>query len=67
MEPSSHGARVRAAWKADRSYLLAIDPADRLTLDDEVRRALAVVIDRLSPAERTSFILHDVFGFPSAL
>jgi hypothetical protein len=23
------------------------------------------VIDRLSPAERTSFILHDIFGFPS--
>jgi RNA polymerase sigma-70 factor, ECF subfamily len=42
----------------------SIDPADRLTLDDEVRQALAVVIDRLSPAERTSFILHDVFGFP---
>lgn len=39
------------------------DPADRITLDDEVRRALAVVIDRLSPAERTSFILHDIFGF----
>jgi len=41
-----------------------VDPADRLTLDDEVRRALAVVVDRLSPAERTSFILHDIFGFP---
>ena len=40
------------------------DPADRLTLDDEVSRALAVVVDRLSPAERTSFILHDIFGFP---
>jgi len=135
MEPSLQDARVRAAWAADRSYLLAIatgmlgrsaeaeevvqeafarlvaglvdeiddlrgwlvvvtrrlclnrlgsaetkrttptsdlpeigqamiDPADRLTLDDEVRRALAVVIDRLSPTERTSFILHDVFGFP---
>ncbi len=135
MEPSLQDARVRAAWEADRSYLLAIatgmlgrsaeaeevvqeafarlvaasadeiddlrgwlvvvtrrlclnrlgsadikrttltsdlpetgqasiDPADRLTLDDEVRRALAVVIDRLSPTERTSFILHDVFGFP---
>ena len=135
MEPPRQDARVRAAWKADRSYLLAIaigmvgrpaeaeevvqeafarlvavsvdeiddvrgwlvvvtrrlclnrlgsadarrttptaavpetgqggtDPADRLTFDDEVRRALAVVLDRLSPAERTSFILHDVFGFP---
>ena len=44
----------------------SVDPADRLTLDDEVRQALGVVIDRLSPAERTSFILHDVFGFPFA-
>jgi len=132
--PWSRDARIRAAWEADRSYLLAIatgmlgrpadaedvvqeafarlsgtpideiedirgwlivvtrrlcldrlgsaearrttatalppdadqediDPADRMTLDDEVRRALAVVIDRLSPAERTSFILHDIFGF----
>jgi RNA polymerase sigma-70 factor, ECF subfamily len=41
-----------------------VNPADRMILDDEVRRALAVVVDRLSPAERTSFILHDIFGFP---
>jgi len=31
---------------------------------DEVRQALSVVVDRLSPAERTSFVLHDIFGFP---
>ena len=40
----------------------APDPADRVTLDDEVRRALAVVLDQLSPAERATFLLHDVFG-----
>jgi RNA polymerase sigma-70 factor (ECF subfamily) len=40
------------------------DPADRTVLHDEVRQALCVVLDRLSPAERTSFVLHDVFGFP---
>ena len=28
------------------------------------RLALAVVLDRLTPAERTAFVLHDVFGFP---
>ena len=39
------------------------DPADRATLDDEVQAALAVVLDRLTPAERTAFLLHDVFGF----
>jgi RNA polymerase sigma-70 factor (ECF subfamily) len=40
------------------------DPADRVTLDDEVRQALAVVLDQLSPAERATFLLHDVFGIP---
>jgi RNA polymerase sigma-70 factor, ECF subfamily len=40
------------------------DPADRVIVHDEVRQALSVVVGRLSPAERTSFILHDVFGLP---
>jgi RNA polymerase sigma-70 factor (ECF subfamily) len=40
------------------------DPADRVTLDDEIRRALAVVLDRLTPGERAAFLLHDVFGIP---
>lgn len=39
------------------------DPADQVTLDDQVRLSLAVVLDQLSPAERTSFVLHDIFGF----
>ena len=41
----------------------AADPADRVTLDDDVRMALLVVLQRLSPAERTVFVLHDVFRF----
>jgi len=45
---------------------LTADPADRITLDDRVQLALAVVLERLSPAERTSFVLHDIFGFPYA-
>jgi RNA polymerase sigma-70 factor, ECF subfamily len=40
------------------------DPADRVLVHDEVRQAFSVVIDRLSPAERAPFILHDVLGFP---
>jgi RNA polymerase sigma-70 factor (ECF subfamily) len=39
----------------------AVDPADRVTLDDSVRLALHVMLERLSPAERTAFVLHDVF------
>jgi RNA polymerase sigma-70 factor, ECF subfamily len=41
-----------------------IDPADRVTLDDEVRIALMEVLRRLSPGERVAFVLHDVFGVP---
>ncbi len=40
------------------------DPADRVTLDETVSMALLVVLERLSPAERTAFVLHDVFGVP---
>jgi RNA polymerase sigma-70 factor (ECF subfamily) len=42
----------------------SVDPADRVTLDDSVRAALIVLLDRLSPAERVSFVLHDVFALP---
>jgi RNA polymerase sigma-70 factor (ECF subfamily) len=40
------------------------DPADRVTLDDEVRTALLEVLQRLSPGERVAFVLHDVFQLP---
>jgi RNA polymerase sigma-70 factor (ECF subfamily) len=40
---------------------LGADPADRVTLDDSVRMALLVVLEQLSPSERTAFVLHDVF------
>jgi RNA polymerase sigma-70 factor, ECF subfamily len=43
---------------------LAPDPSDRVTLDDEVQLALGVVLDELSPPERTAFVLHDVFAIP---
>lgn len=39
------------------------DPADRVTLDDSVRIAMLVVLERLTPAERAAFVLHDVFKF----
>jgi RNA polymerase sigma-70 factor, ECF subfamily len=35
--------------------------ADRVTLDDEVRQALMIMLERLRPAERVAFVLHDVF------
>ena len=41
-----------------------LDPADQVTLDESVTMALLMVLERLSPAERTAFVLHDVFGMP---
>jgi RNA polymerase sigma-70 factor, ECF subfamily len=40
------------------------DPADRVTFDDGVRLALLVMLQRLSPAERVVFVLHDIFQMP---
>lgn len=39
------------------------DPAEVVALADMVGVALGVVLDRLSPAERVAFVLHDSFGF----
>ncbi|WP_372347215.1 RNA polymerase sigma factor SigJ [Streptomyces sp. KL116D] len=40
------------------------DPADRVTLDESVTMAFLVVLDAMTPAERVSFVLHDVFRYP---
>ncbi|HSZ37958.1 MAG TPA: RNA polymerase sigma factor SigI [Acidimicrobiales bacterium] len=52
------------AERSDGSGAGGPDPADRVTLDDGVRLALLVVLERLSPAERVAFVLHDIFGVP---
>ena len=52
------------ATVGDRPAVGTVDPADRITLDDNVRIALHLVLERLSPAERTAFVLHDVFQYP---
>ncbi|GAB3294160.1 sigma-70 family RNA polymerase sigma factor [Epidermidibacterium keratini] len=39
------------------------DPVEDVVLADTVAAALHVVLDRLTPAERVAFVLHDSFGF----
>ncbi|MEV1244568.1 RNA polymerase sigma factor SigJ [Nonomuraea sp. NPDC050022] len=39
----------------------AVDPADRVTLDESVNLAFLIVLESMTPAERVAFILHDVF------
>lgn len=49
----------------DGAYGPAAPAADEEVLRREaVSRALLVVLDRLSPAQRVAFVLHDVFGVP---
>jgi RNA polymerase sigma-70 factor (ECF subfamily) len=67
---SAHNRRERpsdTAWldsALSLSQQTMIDPADRVTLDEEVSEALLIMLQRLSPAERVSFVLHDVFQLP---
>jgi RNA polymerase sigma-70 factor (ECF subfamily) len=46
-----------------RSDPHALDPSDHVTLVDNVTLAMHALLERLSPAERTSFVLHDVFQY----
>lgn len=41
-----------------------IDPEHEAVLADSVGLALLVVLQRLAPAERVAFVLHDVFDLP---
>jgi RNA polymerase sigma-70 factor (ECF subfamily) len=41
-----------------------LDPEQEAELADAVGLALLVVLDRLGPAERVAFVLHDVFALP---
>jgi RNA polymerase sigma-70 factor (ECF subfamily) len=67
---SAHNRRERPSDTARLDSALslgqqtAIDPADRVTLDEEVSEAMLILLQRLSPAERVSFVLHDVFQLP---
>ncbi len=66
--------RVRAARREDEldvsvpdpiiTSIDAVDPEQSAVLADSVGLAMLVVLDRLAPAERLAFVLHDVFGLP---
>src|SRR5207237_4310786 len=39
-------------------------PEDEVLLAESVGLALHIVMDRLTPAERVAFVLHDIFDLP---
>jgi RNA polymerase sigma factor (sigma-70 family) len=56
----------RTEWTTGRPGGAAMDPADRVTLDESVSMAFLVVLESMTPAERVAFVLHDVFRYPFA-
>ncbi|GAB0103108.1 RNA polymerase sigma factor SigJ [Nocardia sp. JMUB6875] len=49
-------------WLPEPEITTWDDPADRVSQDERVTTALLVVLESLSPAERTAFVLQEVFG-----
>ncbi|MDN3310442.1 RNA polymerase sigma factor SigJ [Microbacterium oryzae] len=49
---------------ADHELTAAADPAARAERADAVSTALLVVLERMTPAERVAFVLHDAFAVP---
>ncbi len=68
--------QLRARKRRAEQPLITTDELDRLTaastapadedalLKESVSNALLVVLDRLSPAQRVAFVLHDLFAVP---
>jgi RNA polymerase sigma-70 factor (ECF subfamily) len=55
-----------AGWTSLASSPAETNPLERVSLDESVSMAVLIVLERLTPAERVAFVLHDVFGYPFA-
>ncbi|GGE84737.1 sigma-70 family RNA polymerase sigma factor [Mycetocola zhadangensis] len=65
----SRAARKEVPFQNEMPELAVIDdaegaPEDEALLADSLAAAMLVVLDTLSPAERLSFVLHDMFAVP---
>jgi RNA polymerase sigma-70 factor (ECF subfamily) len=52
------------SWDTVRPAYGGTDPADQVSLDESVTMGVLVILDTVTPAERVSFVLHDIFGVP---
>jgi RNA polymerase sigma-70 factor (ECF subfamily) len=55
----------RTEWRGS-SPDVPTNPVDRITLDESIDMAFMVLLDSMTPAERVTFLLHDVFRYPFA-
>jgi RNA polymerase sigma-70 factor, ECF subfamily len=54
--------RYVGEWLPEPVVAIEADPAERVTLDEAASLGLLRVLERLTPAERCAFVLHEVFG-----
>src|SRR5262249_60522453 len=52
------------AWEPVAAGQASIDPEQEAVLGDSVGLALLIVLEKLTPAERGAFVVHDTFGLP---
>lgn len=65
--------RLKSAYRQRETYIGPwlpepvatddLDPASSADMADSLNLAFLVLLERLSPAERAAFLLHDVFGY----
>jgi RNA polymerase sigma-70 factor (ECF subfamily) len=63
-QPVDDSWPAAASATAPGAPAAAADPESEAILADSVGLALLVVLDRLTPAERLAFVLHDMFAMP---
>lgn len=63
-QPVDDSWPAAASATAPGAPAAAADPESEAVLADSVGLALLVVLDRLTPAERLAFVLHDMFAMP---
>jgi len=51
-------------WVSSPAFPTSPAPEEDVAMAESVGRALMVVLDRLSPAQRVAFVLHDMFAIP---
>lgn len=56
--------RYVGPWLPEPLVGTVLGPEDRVTLDESVSMAMLVLLESLSPAERTAFVLREVLGVP---
>lgn len=61
------GTRAQAETEADGNTdhePISVEPEGAALLTERVDEAMHVVLETLTPAERVTFVLHDIFAFP---